>query len=421
MACPAAPTLMIVTDAIRGDYLNPDDAPFLCGLRETCSHARRLRPNFGFCERSEMFTGTRPDVNGYFCALTLGEGSDFARWDTTLWRLLDWDTAFGRRCIRRAMREWFRRVRGITQPIYEIPMRLLPRVTLTEDLFDFHADLGKFSVETIFDVMAREDRVTFFDAFPSLRTPAHWDHERVEIILRGFDTPGDYYPMYLGKGDHIGHLHGPRSPERREMVRAVDGEVEQIVTRFRGRWPEGRFVIFGDHGMIDVERTLSVMPLLRRAARGAGLRLGRDFEVWLDSTLVRLWFRQDRAREALTRWISADEQMNRHGQVLTDERCRELHVPPPGGAYGDLYWLAHPGVLLWPDHFHHHVKYRGMHGYETHHDGQKGYAIWHDPRRPRVLLDEIEGIDICPLVADCLDVPVPRQCAGVNPHRRESK
>ncbi len=89
--------------------------------------------------------------------------------------------------------------------------------------------------------------------------------------------------------------------------------------------------------------------------------------------------------------------------------------------YGQLFWLAHPGVLLWPDHFHYHVKYRGMHGYETHHDGQQGYAIWHDPRRPRVLLDEIEGIDICPLVADCLDVPVPRQCVGVNPHRREPK
>ncbi|MBN1477689.1 alkaline phosphatase family protein [Candidatus Sumerlaeota bacterium] len=412
------PTLMFVTDAIRHDYITAEDAPFIHGLMQTCSHARRLRPNFGFCERAEMFTGTRPDVNGYFCAITLGEGSDFSRWDTALWGLLDWETHLGRRVIRRAMREWFRRIRGITQPICEIPMRLLPRVVLTEDLFDYHGDLGKFSVETILDVLAREGRSTFFDAFPSLRTPAYWDHERVEIFLPGIERPHHFYPFYQGVGDHIGHIHGPTSEERRRMVRGVDAVVERVVTAFQRAHPEGRFVVFGDHGMLDVERTVSVMPMLRRAARGAGLRSGRDFDVWLDSTLVRLWFRSERVRERLGRWIAEDETMNTHGQILTAERCVDLHVPAPGGDYGDLYWLAHPGVLLWPDYYHHHVKYRGMHGYETHVPGQKGYAVWHHPERTRVTLDEIEGIDICPLIAEMLEVPVPAQCQGINPHDR---
>jgi hypothetical protein len=362
-----------------------------------------------------MFTGTRPDVNGHFCALTLGEGSDFSRWDTALWRLLDWDTSIGRRLIRRAMREWFTRVRGISQPIYEIPVRLLPRITLTEDRFDFHTDLGKFSVETIFDVMAREGRTTFFDAFPSLRTPVYRDEDRLEIILRGLEQPHHFYPMYLGQGDHIGHLHGPTSDERRRMVRDLDRRVEAMVTAFRRTHPDGRFVIFGDHGMLDVEKTLDVRRLLRRVARSAGLRLGRDFEVWLDSTLVRLWLWSDRAREALSRWIGEDEAMNAHGQVLTSERCHSLHVPAPGGAYGDLYWLANPGVLIWPDHFHFLHRCRGMHGYETHVSGQKGYAVWHHPDGPRIEVDEIEGIDICPLLAGFLEIPTPAQCQGMRP------
>ena len=66
------------------------------------------------------------------------------------------------------------------------------------------------------------------------------------------------------------------------MVRELDGEVETVITAFRRAQPEGRFVVFGDHGMLDVERTLSALPRIRRVARGAGLRLGRDFEVWLE-------------------------------------------------------------------------------------------------------------------------------------------
>jgi hypothetical protein len=202
------------------------------------------------------------------------------------------------------------------------------------------------------------------------------------------------------------------------MVREADEEVKAIVTRFRERHPEGRFLVFGDHGMLDVERTLSVMPMVRDVARRAGLNIGRDFDLWLDSTLVRMWFRADRALAVLTEWMSTDATMAAHGQVLSAEKCAALHVPKPGEAYGDLMWLAEPGVLLWPDYYHHHVQYMGMHGYETHHAGQQGYAVWHHPERARVESEEIEGIDICPLVADLLEVPIPKDCEGVHPGKR---
>lgn len=415
---PRPPTLAIVTDAIRHDYITPEDAPFLFSLTQTRSHARRLRPNFGFCERAEFFTGTRPDVNGYFCALTLSDGSDFSRWEAALWRLVDWESPTLRPLARRLMRGWFRRIRGISQPIYEIPVRLLPRVALTEDRFDFFDDLGRFSVETIFDVLARERRTVDHRAFASLRRPPQRDPESARALIAALDEPHDLYLLYQGSGDAVGHLHGPRSPERRAMVRALDRRLRQVVEAFQTRHPEGRYVIFGDHGMVDVDRTLTLPPLVRSVATGAGLRVGRDFEIWLDSTLVRLWFHRDRAREALTRWLSTDETMNTHGQVLTPERCREIHVPPPGGIYGDLYWLAHPGVLLWPDFFHRGAPLRGMHGYETHVPEQQTFAVWHHPDGPRLELDEIEGIDICPLLCDQMGIPVPAQCQGVSPLRR---
>ena len=66
-------TLFLVADAIRSDYLNETDAPFLTSLISSSVYVKFLHPNFGFCERSEMFSGTRPDKNGYFTAITLDE------------------------------------------------------------------------------------------------------------------------------------------------------------------------------------------------------------------------------------------------------------------------------------------------------------------------------------------------------------
>lgn len=407
---------MVLTDAIRPDYLSADGTPFLWHLSETCSRAKSLRPSFGFCERVEFFTGTHPDTNGYFCALTLGEGSKFSSLETGLFRLFDWDSDILRRQIRRGMRGWFHRIRKIRQPIYEIPMRLLPRIKLTEDEFDFFTDLGKHSVETLFDVMTREGRTYLSDAFISLRNPVA-DDESFPRAMRGLETPHHLHLLYQGMGDVVGHAHGPDSPEIRETAREVDRRVEKVVTAFREKYPDGRFVVHGDHGMVKVEEKLDVGSIVKRVAKDAGLRMGRDFELWLDSTLLRLWLRTDRARDVLTRWLAEDETMNTHGGILTAERCKVLHVPPPGGIYGDLLWLANPGVLVFPDFFRRTAPAKGMHGYETHIPAQQTYAIWHHPDVERVDVDQIEGVDICALLSDMIGIAPPRDCVGKSPLR----
>jgi len=70
--------VFIVCDAIRWDYLTEDDSPFLLNLAENGTYAEKVKPSLGFCERTEMFSGTRPEDSGYFTAFTLdGEKSDF--------------------------------------------------------------------------------------------------------------------------------------------------------------------------------------------------------------------------------------------------------------------------------------------------------------------------------------------------------
>jgi predicted AlkP superfamily pyrophosphatase or phosphodiesterase len=72
-------TVLILLDAFRWDYLCPDRTPYLWDLAHTGVYVQQLKPNFGFCERAEIFTGTRPAVNGYLTAFAYGpDHSPFA-------------------------------------------------------------------------------------------------------------------------------------------------------------------------------------------------------------------------------------------------------------------------------------------------------------------------------------------------------
>ena len=72
--------VFVVCDALRWDYLNEKDSPYILNLIEKGIYVKKIRTSLGFCERTEMFTGTRPEDSGYFTALTFDkEKSDFGK------------------------------------------------------------------------------------------------------------------------------------------------------------------------------------------------------------------------------------------------------------------------------------------------------------------------------------------------------
>ena len=408
------PVLFIVLDAFRHDYLDPERTPALMDAAARGLHVRQLRPNFGFCERTEMFTGTTPDINGLFTALTLSSGGIFASntTDIALLGLLDWETVFLRRFTRRFFRDWFRKVRHIRQPVYEIPLALLPRVVLTEDRRELHMS-GWSEIETIFDVLRRENRTFFFDTFASLTMDIIPEHARDDCLVRALrEKPADFYLLYIGDGDGTGHDFGPHSPEAREMNRRVDARFRHVSEAFFREHPAGSLLVIGDHGMLPVERTIKPRPIIREAARRTGLRPVRDYDLFLDSTMIRLWMKTDAARRVFSELFAIHPEFSAHGRLLTRELAADLHVPPPGSGYGDLLWIASPGVLVFPDYFHYRHPCRGMHGYETHVSGQKGFAIALGERVAPGVLDEKELIDVCPTLCHLLDISVPAHNQG---------
>jgi len=410
-----SPVLFIVADAFRHDYLDPERTPTLCELARKGCYIHRLRPNFGFCERTEMFTGSRPDKNGFFTALTYRDrGSAFLdhRFEIRLLSLLDWKKNFLRRYIRRFYRDWFRKIRGVTQPVYEIPLRLLPRIALTEDERELHLP-GWSDTETLFDVMRESGLSFYFDTFASLTMTMTSDEERASRLCRLFgEKYFDLYLIYVGEGDGTGHDFGPHSPEARRMNRNVDGRIQKLSNAFFRAFPGGRLVAIGDHGMLEVKQRINVDALIFDAAKKAGLEWERDFDYFLDSTMARIWFRKPEAREIFSGLFRENGELESKGRILTPQLTGELHVPPPGSGYGDLLWLANPGVLIFPDFFHFRKPCLGMHGYDTSVSGQKGFAVVAGEGIEPLEIGEAEVIDVCPTLCRLLGIREPRQCQG---------
>ena len=58
--------LIVLLDALRHDYLNSEDTPFLYSLSNKSIYVKKLVPGYGFCERSEILTGSDCSVTETF-------------------------------------------------------------------------------------------------------------------------------------------------------------------------------------------------------------------------------------------------------------------------------------------------------------------------------------------------------------------
>jgi predicted AlkP superfamily pyrophosphatase or phosphodiesterase len=115
-------------------------------------------------------------------------------------------------------------------------------------------------------------------------------------------------------------------------------------------------VVFGDHGMVEVEFEIDLRATLAKLP----VTLGKDFLYFLDSTQARLWFFDDRAREVILEALAGIEA----GHVVTDAERRTLGIEFQDPRYGDeIFVLDGPGILH-PSFFSKGSQGpRGMHGY----------------------------------------------------------
>lgn len=310
-----------------------------------------LETVFGYsstCDPS-IITGKPPREHGHFAFFTYNPAASPFRYYRALGLLPSFVMDRGR--VRGKLSQVLKRVHGYTGyfQLYNMPFRYLHLFDYTEKRSLFEPDGINGGVPTIFDLL-RERNVPFSRSKTFSEPDCIQALER--DIARGEVT---FAYLFLGALDGILHARGTRAPEVGRHIAWYESQLHRLVDLAARRYEEVRLFVFSDHGMADI---VSVCALMRRID-SLGLRFGVDYVAIYDSTMARFWFLKDTARGRIEEVLRSEPL----GYLLSDQLLAEWGCDFAGHAYGELFYLLKPGVLLCPS-FMGIKPIAGMHGYE---------------------------------------------------------
>lgn len=297
--------------------------------------AARLRTVLGFSQAAlaSILTGVMPDRHGLWMMYSFARGGSPFAW----LRLVPRGVSARRLWLRRLIR-WnlarMSRVRGYYS-LYDVPRAVLPSLDIParNDLF---APGGGGSAENVFDRL-RNDGVR----------PLVWDYripeprafEELEDAVRS--RRSSFFLLYAAGLDSELHRYGTASPRIGERLSWYADRIARVADAARSGGG-ARIVVLGDHGMCDVRGSVDLMGPIE----ALGLEIPRDYAPFYDSTMARFKIGSARAREAIEGALGRAAS----GRVLSAEELRDLGVWFPDGRFGDVIYLADPGIVILPSH-----------------------------------------------------------------------
>jgi predicted AlkP superfamily pyrophosphatase or phosphodiesterase len=372
-------TLAIQIDACRGDYINERNTPFLFELKEK-NFSSQIVPTFGFEPDGAYLAGLWPDeCDGgvHFCYSPETSPFSIAK---ILPDFIDSFPDVVKMPLRKLLEIYvskttrFSRIKHCPNSC-RIPFNLLAKFDLaqkyavTENQF--------FDGMRLFSLLRNNNKSFFYHGAPWYPT----ESKQVWKGLMDASHPYDFIFLHLGDLDSVGHEHGPFSIEMALALNKVDRVLSEIWNYLNEQYGEFNFVLFGDHGMVEVEKVVDIRFMIEKF----DLHLGDDFVYFLDSTLVRFWAFNRKAENTI-RTLFQEE---KSGHILTEEEKKHYHLHNSRKRFGDILYLANPGILFFPNFWNDSVPEKGMHGYIVEYPGQQSALIIHKNSDPEQ--NEIKG------------------------------
>ncbi len=383
--------VLLLIDAMREDYISEENTPFLNSCRKDGLHYKRVIPSFGYCERTEILTGLKPNESGYFTAIGYDPvGSPYRKLPYLKYlSFLELNLIKARRFIGNRLYNYvYKYFRGMCSRLirkypnsgfrdYKIPISLLSEFNLTEDRVD-HRDSSAFSKPSILKLLEDNNKSYFYDSFTALNMePNGTDDNRLAMSLeRATTTRDNLHLIYISILDTIGHKFGPDSDEMNEALQNIDKKLCNYVTSFNRIVPDATYIFLGDHGMEPVKQRFDAESELMNLVESSKLKLKEDFIYFLDSTMMRVWFKSRKAEENLLNRLTSSEIFLKFGIFVDENLANRYQIPWKDRRYGDLIWQAKLGVLIYPDFFHKgRDPHKGMHGYDVSSLASQGTCI----------------------------------------------
>lgn len=392
-------TILLQLDAFRFDYLSGFDTPFLSNLK-TEGISGTLVPTFGFEPDAAYIAGLYPDqADGGVQFWCDPAGSPF--WFVSylpkcLNHLSRVPELVMRKLLTKAVRPF---CKAPTFSMARVPFHLLWHFSFPMKFGMEHQDFC--NTDTVFDLLRESGKGWLFHCSPNNKVDLKSVVRRAEMDLH---PPQSFAFFHIGNLDRIGHQYGPHSPELKKELSKVDAGIKAIWQFAKERFDVVHFLVIGDHGMMEVEQTLNIGRVLENLS----LKLGKDYLYFLDSTMARFWFFSNHAKKLVTKKLNEITE----GHILTKEELDRYHLNYSHNRFGDIIFLADPGVLIFPNFYQNRSPVKGMHGYAPETPDQQSMLLIHSPRVqiPNRLESPVDMRRIFPTILDLLALPIPEGC-----------
>ncbi|MCB0333764.1 MAG: alkaline phosphatase family protein [Bdellovibrionales bacterium] len=350
---------IILIDALRHDYLTPEGTPYLYSLKQQGVHAT-VTETYAFQTRPAFFAGLEPDES-QVCTLYEYNVHDspfaFLRPYESFLSVIDslsLDRYFRgviRRIAKRHAKKLGHHAAADVMGTEQIPLSLLSFFALSEKVYTDDTDAFAPNL-TFFDLLRQKNKTWAWIGYPrhfgssESILNAYYDAEHADVVY-----------LHFSELDWIGHQYGPDSRERREALTKIDQAVKSLLVPSLKAGK--RAVIFGDHGMVNVEYQLNLEKVLKKLP----LKVPGDYLYFLDSTQARFWFSSFSAERVVRQALEGVK----GGHILGDKERRELHIDFKHRKYGDLFFAVDGPGIIHPSFFSRNGDGpKGMHGYLPH-------------------------------------------------------
>ena len=261
-------------------------------------------------------------------------------------------------------------------------------------------------LKTVFDVL-RENDLDYNYLTPGERR----EKRSIDLLCKNLrkNLVPTLTSLQLSSLDVIGHSHGPLSQEVQKTIRQIDEVVKNIFEASRASSDNIHLVIFSDHGMSSVKHLLNVWKILDDLP----IKLGKDYLVFLDSTMARFWFFTSDSQRSIEEAFAKVA----GGRILDKSQMQQFHIEQLGEEHGQMIFALNDGTVLYPDYFRRYKPPKGMHGY---YDAKDNAILLVCSSKNKKFANKFRGIknarmiDIMPTVLNLLELSVPNTCKGVN-------
>ena len=354
-------TVFILVDALRHDYVNLYSTSFFEMCKSRGLHIKKVKPSIGYCERVEILSGKAFPENGFFSAIGLNKNIKSKYWFLKYLPTFIQENKFCYKCIR-----YFLNKLNFKLLPYNIPLKLLPFLFLTEDKKDHTKKNAFHNLLSIVDLFL-DNNLKISWNYTALGLQNGSDLDRITNFKKDFKQGNfDLFFLFLSPLDAIAHKYGPSSEKVKNSVDDVSEMLNDIYTFINANTNEEvNLFILGDHGMAEVTSYVNIKKELNLISKNFLLKPHIDFFYFIDSTSLRIWPNS-------RKFIDIENEFYKLLRYKLNNNAKELEVCYDKSVYGSKIWTLNEGSIFFPDFFHSNLKLKGMHGYDPKNESMFG-------------------------------------------------